>query len=97
MEQTVLTEIENAFSRDHRRVAEERLVRIEALLNPIVTALPKNEHGKFGQAAVRYALHRLCVLRHGWFVMRLQPGGEAWNASSPEAVLSDRMPEHILQ
>jgi len=42
------------------------LEKIEESLRPIIEASPKNEHGRLGDAAARYALHRLFMERHGW-------------------------------
>ena len=39
---------------------------IEESLKPIIAASPKNEHGRLGDGAARYALHRLFMERHGW-------------------------------
>merc|ERR1719163_2633732 len=68
---------------------------MEATLGPIVAALPKNEHGNLGHSAVRYALHRLFVLRHGWVIKGLGSEGGAWNSSSPFGVLKDQVPSYI--
>jgi len=47
-------------------------------------------------SAVRYALHRLFVLRHGMYVKGLEPGGEAWDAgASPTEVLDDKVPSAV--
>jgi hypothetical protein len=42
------------------------LEQIEDALRPIIAASPKNEHGRLGDGAARYALHRLFMERHGW-------------------------------
>jgi len=73
-----------------------RLIELEAALRPTYVALPKNEHGNLGHAAVRYVLHRFFIQRHGWFVKGLEPDGGAWaNASTPTSMLRDRMPVYI--
>jgi len=61
-----------------------------------VAALPKNEHGNLGHSAVRYALHRVFVLRHGWVIKGLSNAGDAWNASSPSGVLTDHVPAYLV-
>lgn len=94
-ERSLLDEIEAALGDDHRQAAENRLGRIEEMLRPTVAALPKNEHGKLNSAAARYALHRLFVERHGWFVRGVEPAGASWNSSSVTSVLQDRVPEHV--
>merc|ERR1719378_934153 len=65
---SLLAEVEGTFGAG---AASSRLKRLEALLAPIYTALPKNEHGYLGHATVRYALHRLFVKRHGWIIKGL--------------------------
>ena len=44
---------------------------------------------------VRYALHRLFVLRHGWAIKGLRSEGETYNSSSPSGVLTDHVPAYI--
>jgi len=59
-------------------------------------ALPKNENGTLEPPAVRYALHRYFVQKHGWCVKGLEPSGEGWNASAPTSVMATRVPTYIL-
>jgi len=75
--------------------AQTRLTRLQEELRPMYQALPKNEHGKLGQVAVRYALHRFFVKRHGWFVKGLQDADSAQNSSSQIDILQDRVPSYI--
>jgi hypothetical protein len=58
-------------------------------------ALPKNEHGNLGHATVRYALHRLFIMRHGWSIKGLGRAAENANISSPAGVLKDQVPAYI--
>merc|ERR1719473_1039210 len=81
---SLLDEVEGSLGKGS---AANRLSEIEATLAPIIAALPKNEHGNLGHSAVRYALHRLFVLRHGWAIKGLHSAGGAWNSSSPSGVL----------
>jgi len=77
------------------KVTAQRLEKIEDALRPIVVALPKNEHGNLEHDAVRYAMHRLFVLRHGMYIKGLEPG-EAWNgSSSPTEILNDKVPTYV--
>jgi hypothetical protein len=94
-QKALLSEIEEALGRDHRRATESRVGRIEEAVRSTFVALPKNSHGRLGHGAVRYALHRLFLQRHAWFVRGLEPGGEAWNASAPTAILQNGMPEYV--
>merc|ERR1719336_476844 len=78
------------------KVTAQRLEKIEDVLRPIFSAMPKNEHGNLEHTAVRYALHRVFVLRHGMYIKGLEPGGQGWNgSSSPTEVLDDRVPAYV--
>jgi hypothetical protein len=89
---TLLEEIEGSLGTSMSR---KRTDEIERQLRPIFTALPKNENGKLDHVTVRYALHRLFVMRHGWNIKGLDPNGESWNSSSPAGVLKDQAPAYI--
>jgi hypothetical protein len=58
-------------------------------------ALPKNEHGKLGHTTVRYALHRIFVQRHGWYIKGLEPAGQHFNSSKPTGVLKEHVGSHV--
>jgi len=73
-----------------------RLESMEEELRPMFSALPKNENGTLESSAVRYALHRYFVQKHGWYVKGLEPSGESWNASAPTSVMATRVPTYIL-
>merc|ERR1719401_1476933 len=73
-----------------------RVSRLEESLAPMFASLPKNKYGNLNDATARYALHRLFVQRHGWYVNGLEPNGEHYNASSPTDVLEDH-PLDVLQ
>merc|ERR1719336_3308786 len=72
-----------------------RLMALEEELRPMYLALPKNEHGTLEPTAVRYALHRYFVQKHGWYMKGLEPAGRSWNSSSPTSVLKSRVPDLI--
>lgn len=72
-----------------------RLSWLQTVLDPMFAALPKNDKGYLGQAAVRYALHRFFSSQHGWFIKGLEPARVTWNASSPASILKDRVPSYI--
>merc|ERR1719168_547333 len=76
---TLLEEIEGSLGAGS---AASRLKLLEAILLPVFRALPKNENGRLGHSTVRYALHRLFVMRHGWNIRDLQGSRASWNASS---------------
>jgi len=74
--------------------AASRLRLLEATLKPMFDSLPKNEHGNLGHAVVRYALHRLFVSRHGWYIKGLGRHEET-NITSPAGVLKEYVPTYI--
>jgi diadenosine tetraphosphatase ApaH/serine/threonine PP2A family protein phosphatase len=75
--------------------ATNRLHLLEAILKPMYTALPKNEHGNLGHSTVRYALHRLFIMRHGWHIKDLGRNTDASNMTSAAGVLKDQVPAYI--
>jgi len=91
---SLLQEIENSFGNGNHR---GRVARLEAALYPTFASLPKNEFGNIGHATVRYALHRLFVQRHGWYVKGLEPGGDHWNSSSPADILKERVSSYVQE
>jgi len=75
--------------------AETELPELEAALSPILLTLPSDQH-MFNSVAVRYALHRLFVRRHGWFMVGLDPEGQSWEKSSPSNVaVLQKMPKAV--
>jgi hypothetical protein len=58
-------------------------------------ALPKNEHGNLERATVRYALHRIFVQRHGWFLNGLRDTGNHRRNVSSAGLLKEEVPEYI--
>jgi len=92
IQKSLLDEIEGEFGTvDHRG----RLARLEAAIQPMFKALPKNEFGNLGHATVRYALHRVFVQRHGWYIKGLEPTGDTWSSGSAVGVLKDRVASHV--
>jgi len=69
---------------------------LEDELRPLYATLPKNKHGNLESSAVRYALHRHFVHKHGWYVVGLEPLGQAWaNSSSPASAVRSRIPAFV--
>merc|ERR1719282_2085022 len=93
----LLEELESVLGEAHRQATEQRMSRLEDALRPTIAALPKSADGKLGHMAVRYVLHRLFVEKHGWYVRGLAPNGEAWNNSSPIAMLQNKTPQAIFE
>merc|ERR1719456_1042526 len=89
---TLLAEVEGTFGEGS---ASSRVKQLEAILGPIYAALPKNEKGYLGHATVRYALHRLFVQRHGWFIKGLDAGGGHRNSTSGAGLLKEQVPAYI--
>jgi len=92
LKKTLLEEIESNVASIGKR---GRLARMEAALKPLFDTLPKNEHGNLGHSPVRYALHRIFVQRHGWYIKGLEPDGDGWNNTSPAGVLKDRVSSYV--
>jgi len=89
---SLLAEVEGTFGAGS---ASSRTKQLEALLAPMYSALPKNEQGFLGHSTVRYALHRLFVQRHGWFVKGLDDAGGHRNATLSTGLLKEQVPAYI--
>merc|ERR1719213_1389594 len=89
---SLLAEIEGTFGEG---AASSRLKQLEASLGPMFAALPKNANGYLGHSTVRYALHRLFVQRHGWFIKGLDAAGGHRNSSSGAGLLKEQVPAYI--
>jgi len=72
-----------------------RLQKFEDELRPMYTSLPKNEHGLLDPPAVRYALHRYFVHNHGWYVVGLDPLGQAWNSTTSQGAAKGKIPAYV--
>jgi hypothetical protein len=90
----LLQEIESSLGHGS---ATNRLALLEATLMPLFTALPKNEHGRLEHSTVRYALHRLFVMRHGWNIKGLRSDSVALNSSTPAGVLQGQVPSYVQE
>jgi hypothetical protein len=89
---SLLAEVEGTFGLGS---ATTRLKQMETVLTPMFTALPKNEHGYLGRSTVRYALHRLFVQRHGWFIKGLHEAGRHRNSTSTAGLLKEQVPGYV--
>lgn len=94
LQQAVRASIEEALQAE-LAMDTARLRRFEKELEVMYLTLPKNEHGKLESPAVRYALHRYFVHKHGWYVTGLEPLGQPWNSTSPTAAVKGRVPAYI--
>merc|ERR1719401_3284421 len=89
---SLLAEVEGVFGMGS---ATTRLKQLEAALIPMFAALPKNQHGYLGHATVRYALHRLFVQRHGWFIKGLHEAGDHRGSTSKIGLLQEQIPAYV--
>merc|ERR1719428_811205 len=89
---SLLAEVEGTFGEGS---ASSRTKQLEVMLRPIYAALPKNANGYLGHSTVRYALHRLFVQRHGWFIKGLDAAGGHRNSSSGAGLLKEQVPAYI--
>jgi len=94
VQSALLQEIESSLGQGS---ATNRLALLEATLMPLFTALPKNEHGRLEHSTVRYALHRLFVMRHGWNIKGLRSDSVALNSSTPAGVLQGQVPSYVQE
>jgi len=90
-DQIILVELEKLLGVGHRGATQPRMERLMELLGPTFGALPKNEHGSLGTAAARYALNRLFVQEHGWFVNGLQASNGTWSEATPTEDVGGRV------
>merc|ERR1719197_2131254 len=96
----LLAELEQELGSEHRSFTERRLAKIEESLRPLYDAMPRNSNGLLGHSAVTFLLHRVFVLRHGWFVRGLDPedkANSAFNESSATAMLGYESTSSIQQ
>jgi len=67
-----------------------------ATLTPMLQSLPKNEQGRVGTAAMRYAVQRYFSHRHGWVIKGFEPH-EVRSSTEQlgESILSSKVPGYI--
>merc|ERR1719162_162403 len=63
--------------------AKDNILKHEAALRPMYSAVPQEADGTLHHSVVRYVLHRFFAQR-GWFIRGLEPGTGAQNSSSGE-------------
>uniref|UniRef100_A0A7S1FC87 Uncharacterized protein n=1 Tax=Noctiluca scintillans TaxID=2966 RepID=A0A7S1FC87_NOCSC len=79
------------IAQQHRVTARTPL--IEATMQNIFQALPKNGRGTLGGAALRTLLHRFFLNSRGYVLKGLEPGGVLWNGSVSVDLLSEGVPK----
>jgi len=98
VESSLLAELTNKL---RPGAQSDRINQFEGELRSMYSSLPKSANGGLDHNVVRYALHRLLVQRHGWFVKGLEPDSDAkgqeaaaglkeWVPSYLQAVLESR-------
>jgi len=78
VEEHLVSELTATFRSSAKK---DRLDHLEAALRPMYNALPKDDNGNLGHTVVRYALHRLFLQQHGWFIKGLEPNVHASSQS----------------
>jgi len=94
VENFLISEMEKELGSTHRTFTEKRLEGIKRTLKPIFDSMLKNSQGKLDLPALSYVLHRVFVLRHGWFVKELVPTSKsfaAWNSANPVQILGGKV------
>jgi hypothetical protein len=86
----ILIEFEKLLGVSHRNVTDRRIGHLVELLKPTFHALPKTKRGTVGTGAASYALHRLFVQEHGWFVRGLLTSNGTWAESTPTDAFGGR-------
>jgi len=76
---SLLDEFSNHFSSG---AVTDRVSRLQEVLRPMFTSVPKEADGTLGHTLVRYMLHRHVVQQYGWFIRGLEP-----NTGSDKAAL----------
>jgi len=77
--------------------SSSRLEHLQAELEPLFVALPKNHLGNIDSSTVRYAVHRYFIHKYGWLVKGLSTEGLSWNSSSSAQVMKNRVPNYIFE
>jgi hypothetical protein len=93
----IQAEFEQVLGKDLIDAFEHDLESIKKELQPTFLAIPRNDNGEVGYTGVRYALHRLFVSRHGWYIHGIDPEGGNYNESSPSDILKGHIPDHVQQ
>eukprot|EP00929_Paragymnodinium_shiwhaense_P001381 TRINITY_DN101609_c0_g1_i1.p1 TRINITY_DN101609_c0_g1~~TRINITY_DN101609_c0_g1_i1.p1 ORF type:complete len:598 (-),score=174.34 TRINITY_DN101609_c0_g1_i1:77-1870(-) len=77
----------------------KRIEQLQTELTPMYEALPKNDEGRLGHSVTRYALHRIMVHHHGWYIKGLEAEryGAARNSSVTPVLMSAQSEESHFQ
>jgi len=91
MKELLVSELQATF---RSGASKDRLVSLEEALRPMFTSLPKNKDGNLEHAVARFALHRLFMQQHGWFITGLEPTAGA--DASPAGGLKTWLPSSVM-
>merc|ERR1719247_1155100 len=74
-------------------VDHKQILVANATLLPMFQSLPKNEHGRVGAAAMRYAVQRYFSKNHGWIIK----GFEAHRTEQVQdaGILASKVPGYV--
>jgi len=86
-----LAEVEDTFGEG---IASGRIKQFAAAFSTIYPALPKNENGYLGHAAVHYAVHRIFLRRNGWVIKGLD-SAHGHTSTFGAGPLKEEVPIHI--
>jgi hypothetical protein len=77
--------------------ADKELATIRSALEPMWASLPKNSYDRLDQAQVKYALHRLFVQRHGWYIDGLDGVSSNETMSTPAGIMREKVPTFLFE
>eukprot|EP00928_Gymnodinium_smaydae_P024432 TRINITY_DN1976_c0_g1_i1.p1 TRINITY_DN1976_c0_g1~~TRINITY_DN1976_c0_g1_i1.p1 ORF type:complete len:501 (-),score=77.48 TRINITY_DN1976_c0_g1_i1:282-1784(-) len=86
-----LAEIDVVLGGNQTTSIQRRVAPMEATLRNTLSALPRDEQGRYGHVAVGYALRRLFVKKHGWYMFLFD---SSYHDSS-DSTLAESLPEHL--
>mmetsp|Transcript_78619 Transcript_78619/g.163411 ORF Transcript_78619/g.163411 Transcript_78619/m.163411 type:complete len:608 (+) Transcript_78619:160-1983(+) len=75
----------------------DRIAKMQEVLRPAFTALPKMAQGELSHQAARYALHRHFLVRHGWHIKGLSPETDDRNSTLSVDIIQSRMPSAVIE
>jgi hypothetical protein len=74
-------------------VGKKRIVIANTTLLPIFQSLPKNQHGRVGAAAMRYAVQRYFSSTHGWIIKGFE--SHSTEEQVQDGILGSKIPGYV--